>query len=262
MNHHFVLLSGGTGFVGQPLRELFSLNQTPVRLILRKEVPLYSNEEAFYTQDLFKENVLFFQKALKNIHTVIHLAWYTEHGKYQHSPLNEICAKTSYLFAQTALKETIRHFIGVGTCFEYAIQNKKMDIATPLIPSTPYGKAKANLYLKLNALFHNTATRFSWARLFYLFGENENPKRLTPYIYNCLKNKEKIQIHYLNAVRDFLNTQEVAQKLLSLALSHPSQNSAYNICSGKGISIQKYIQNIAKKSFNIKQIEFAPPPAK
>lgn len=256
---HSILLSGGTGFVGQPLRKVLFQKNIPVRLILRKPVDLFPNENAIYTENLFNENENFFKNALKNIQTVIHLAWYTEHGKYKNSPFNKICKEKTILFAKMALQENTKHFIGIGTCFEYQISNEPLSLNAPLNPQTPYGKAKAECYLNLNHLFSHTSTRFSWGRLFYLFGENENPNRLTPYIHHCLKNNEKIKIKNLKCVRDFLNTQEAAQKIALLALSQPSKNSAYNLCSGKGISIENYVQSIAKHYQQNDFIDYATP---
>ena len=186
-----ILLTGGTGFLGTPLRKILKEHKIPTRLILRKPVELFKNETAVFCEDFFNADELFYKNALKNIQTVIHLAWYVEHGKYQYSNLNEQCKNASFKFAEIALKENIAHFIGVGTCFEYQMQNAPLDISTPLKPFTPYGTAKAELFLELKKLFQNTKTRFSWARLFYLFGENENPNRLTPSIHNALKNGEK-----------------------------------------------------------------------
>lgn len=243
-----ILLTGGTGFVGLPLRALLQKTGIPVRAILRKETELFQNETAVFTKDFFNESPEFFNEILNNIECVIHLAWYTEHGKYQQSPLNEVCKNASLTFAQCALKNNVKHFIGIGTCYEYQKQKEPLDILTPLKPFTPYGKAKAELYLQLNELFQNTQTRFSWARLFYMFGRHENPNRLTPSLHHHFQNNKPITIQNANSILDFLNTQNVAEQLLKLIFSKiKSENNAYNISSGNGISLKQYAENIAQQ---------------
>ena len=243
-----ILITGATGVVGLPLRALLAERGIPARLILRKKTSLFKNETAVFTNDFFNESPDFFENALNNIQSVIHLAWYTEHGKYQHSNLNSVCKNASFEFAKMALKNNVEHFIGIGTCYEYQKQKEPLDISTPLKPFTPYGKAKAELYFLLNELFNNTKTRFSWVRLFYMFGENENPNRLTPSLHHYFQNKKNITIQNANAVLDFLNTKNVAEELLKLVFSkEKTQNNAYNICSGCGIHLKQYAENFAKQ---------------
>ena len=120
-----VLLTGGTGFVGHQGLNLLD-KDVEIKVIVRKGKEDYfkKNEsqrvELISTHDLFEENSDWWAEQCKNIDTVLHIAWYTEHGKYLQSLENINCMNTN--LAEGSIKAGIRRFVGIGTCLSMIYQ--------------------------------------------------------------------------------------------------------------------------------------------
>ena len=245
-----ILLTGATGFVGRQI--LFSLldKKIEVRAIVRRGKENFfkdknSKVELITSDDLFKESDDWWAEQCKGIDTIIHVAWYAEPGKYLQSPKNIECLIGSLNLAKGAIKAGIRRFVGIGTCFEYDLNVGDLSINTPLKPSTPYAAAKAGLYTFLSELLPVQSIEFSWCRLFYLYGDGEHPSRLYPYINSQLDADMVVEMSSGKQIRDFLNVEEAARKIMKITLN--DSQGAFNICSGKGISIKDFAENIADK---------------
>ena len=81
-----VLLTGATGFVGSQILKVLLESNVLVRCVVRDgsatKLPTQTNslESLIFTKDLFNENEEWWKKNLQNVETVIHAAWYAEHG--------------------------------------------------------------------------------------------------------------------------------------------------------------------------------------
>src|SRR6185437_3562232 len=186
-----ILMTGATGFVGrQVLRELAQRN-CALRLVVRdgKQDSIARSaaiESIVSTSDLWSENVAWWADVCRDIDTVVHVAWYAEPGQYLQSPKNHDCLAGTLQFAQGAIDAGVRRFVGIGTCFEYDLSQGYLSIQTALRPATPYAEAKAAAFTKLSQLLPGRGVEFAWCRLFYLYGEGEDARRLVPYLRNKL----------------------------------------------------------------------------
>lgn len=246
--NRIILLTGSTGFVGrQVLRSLGEKNMT-VRIIIRDgaDVPADHSaniENVIRTPDLFNEPVNWWEKACKGVDTIIHVAWYAEPGKYLQSSKNLDCLKGTLAMAQGAIQAGVRKFTGVGTCFEYDLSQGMLSIDTPLKPQTPYAGAKAATYLGLSQCLSAQRIDFVWCRLFYLFGEGEDARRLVPYIRSCLSSGKHAELTSGNQIRDFLDVRDAAGMIVESALGHIQ--GVVNICSGVPVTVRQLAEKIA-----------------
>lgn len=241
-----ILLTGASGFVGSQVRRVLREKGLQVRLLSRHAETVTNNEELWLSHDLFSETQAQYQKMCSGINTVIHLAWYAEPGQYLNSEKNEPCRSGSIKLAEGALAAGCHHFIGIGTCLEYDLGQQPLTPNTPLKPNTVYGRAKANTFLTLQQLFANSDTRFSWCRLFYLYGDNEDPRRLSSYVRQQLANNQVAMLGNGELKRDFLSTDSAAQQIVALALHPPAANGSHNICSGQAVSIRDWVTRLAQ----------------
>jgi dTDP-6-deoxy-L-talose 4-dehydrogenase (NAD+) len=122
---------------------------------------------------------------------------------------------------------------------------ENLSINTPLKPKSPYAAAKAGLYNFLSQLLPIQSIEFCWCRLFYLYGEGENKKRLVPYLHEQLSKGKVAELTSGEQVRDFLNVSEAGKMIAELAVS--GQQGAINICSGIPITIKQLAEQIADK---------------
>jgi len=247
MNKKF-LLTGATGFVGrQVLRNLLK-NQIAVRAIIRKNKEIFFKDqnpkiELITTNDLFKESVDWWAEQCKGIDTIIHVAWYAEPQKYLQSIKNIDCLKGSLNLAKGAIKSGIRRFVAIGTCFEYDLSAGDLSINTPLKPLTLYSKSKVRLYTLLSRLLPAKSIEFSWCRLFYLYGEGEDDRKLVAYLHKKLSKNQIVELTSGKQIRDFLDVSEAGRMIVDLAIS--KQQGPINICSGIPVTIRQLAEKIA-----------------
>ena len=247
MNNKF-LITGATGFVGRQVLSKLLEKKKDVPIIVRKDKENFlgdinSRAEIVTTDDLFEESVDWWNEQCKNIDTIIHLAWYSEPGKYLLSSKNIECLNGSLNLAKGAINSGVRRFVGIGTCFEYDLNAGRLSIDTPLKPSSPYAAAKAGLYTFLSQLLTTKSIEFTWCRLFYIYGEGEDDRRLVPYIRKQLSKGFVAELSSGKQVRDFLNVLVVGQMITDVALSQ--KQGPINICSGTPITVRQLAEQIA-----------------
>lgn len=243
-----VLLTGATGFVGrQVLQELVRRGQQ-VRLVIRpgRQAQLSAAspiESLVITPDLFQENAGWWEHACQGIDTLIHLAWYAEPGKYLESPLNLDCLSGTLEIARGAARAGVRRWIGCGSCFEYDLSAGLLTPETALRPLTAYAAAKAAAFLALERWLPLQRVEFAWCRLFYLYGEGEDARRLVPYLRARLSAGEPAELTRGTQVRDYLEVGEAARQILECALGQVQ--GAVNICSGVAVTVRELAEQIA-----------------
>lgn len=247
-NEGIILVTGVTGFVGrQVLDRLISLGKR-IRIIVRKDKQHQFDgrpeiEKVIPTTDLFSESVEWWEKVCQNVDTLIHVAWYTEHGKYLQSSKNIDCLVCTLMMGKGAAKAEVRRVIGIGTCFEYDLSNDVLSVETPLDPLTPYAGSKAAAYLALSQILPVLNVEFAWCRLFYLYGEGEDNRRLVPYIRSRLIKGLPVNLTSGNQIRDFMDVKDAGQLIVKVGYS--KLLGAVNICSGIPITVRKLAESIA-----------------
>lgn len=242
-----VALTGATGFVGRQILKALDARGFETRLIVRsgREDGLAVDDRAavISSPDLFAEDEVWWARALDGVDIVVHAAWYAEPGKYLHSPLNLDCLRGTLALAQGAITAGVRRFVGVGTCFEYALGDADLTIATPLAPTTPYAAAKAAAFTALSQILPAQDVGFAWCRLFYLYGENEDGRRFVPYLHQRLSAGQPAELTRGDQIRDFLDV-AVAGRMIADVAAGDHQGAA-NICSGRPVSIRQIAEGVA-----------------
>ncbi|MEW6521127.1 MAG: NAD(P)-dependent oxidoreductase [Thermodesulfobacteriota bacterium] len=243
-----VLLTGANGFVGRQVLRFLGERGVTVRVVIRKGQQLQPHDATAFAQvvetpDLFAENSHWWEKVLAGIHTVIHVAWYAEPGKYLQSHKNIACLHGTLNLAEGAVLAGVHRVVGIGTCFEYDLSAGKLHVETPLRPTTPYAAAKTAAYLTLSQWLPTQGIEFAWCRLFYLYGEGEDARRLVPYLRAKLAAGEPAELTSGNQIRDFLDVRDAARLIVEAALG--SSQGPINICSGVPITIRQLAEKIA-----------------
>ena len=242
------LLTGATGFVGRHVLSDLCRNGERIRIVSRsKELDLskfYDHiESVVETPDLFDEDKSWWSEVCTGVDTVIHLAWYAEPGKYLQSSKNIDCLLGTLNLAKGAAAAGVRRFVGVGTCFEYDLDFGVLSVSTPLKPLSPYAGAKAAAYLFLVNWLFQQKIDFVWCRLFYLYGDGEDPRRLVPYIHERLSRELPAQLTSGKQIRDFMNVRDAAAQIVEVA--YGDHSGAVNICSGIPITVRQLSEKIA-----------------
>ncbi len=127
----------------------------------------------------------------------------------------------------------VRRIIIAGTCYEYGLQNGELreDLATQ--PVNQYAIAKDCLRKSVEAMAAQRQFEYGWLRIFYPFGEGQNPKSLLPSLDRSIERGDPtFEMSSGRQIRDFVPVEEVARHLLLLGTHHLA-NGVYN--SGSGI---------------------------
>jgi nucleoside-diphosphate-sugar epimerase len=249
-----ILITGATGFVGRYVIKSLINSKVEIVLVVREEnkdenkkrLKIITNVfKTIITNDLFRENEDWWFETCQGVDTIIHLAWYSEPGLYLDSPKNIDCLLGSLKFANGAIRAGVKRFVGIGTCFEYDLSNRILSVETPLRPSTIYAAAKAALFNILSNWLPRQSIDFCWCRLFYVYGEGEDERKLTAYVHKQLMAGKKAELTSGDQIRDFMDVEEVGRLIAKVALSN--LQGPINICSGAPITVRKFTEQIADK---------------
>jgi len=221
-----------------------------VRLVVRagKQSEFSGNEyieDVVVTPDLFAETPDWWSRVCEGARIVIHVAWYAEPGEYLQSDKNLDCLAGTLQLAKGCATAGVKRFVGIGTCFEYDFTKERLSVDTPLRPLTPYAGAKAAAFMSLSKWLPTNGVEFAWCRLFYLYGEGEDPRRLVPYLHARLERGEPVELTKGNQIRDFMDVREAGRRIVDVALG--DAQGPINICSGTPITIRQLAEQIAEQ---------------
>jgi dTDP-6-deoxy-L-talose 4-dehydrogenase (NAD+) len=254
-----ILITGGTGFVGRQVVRSLSKKDVEMTLVVRsgkekavKDIACV--KKIITSQDIFVENRHWWANACKGIDIVIHAAWHVEPGQYLESEKNVDCLIGSLELVRGAACAKVARFIGVGTCFEYELSESRLSIQTPLKPLTTYAAAKTSLFTFGSTYLPARGTDFVWVRLFYLYGEGEDERRLVPYVRGKISKGETAELTEGKQIRDYLDVSQAGNQIAEVALG--TELGPVNICSGLAMTVRELAEKIAKEYGRLDLLSF------
>jgi nucleoside-diphosphate-sugar epimerase len=235
-----VLVTGATGFVGsEVVRNLVAAGED-VAVITLPGSPLHRLDGVVDRVRVLEgdlEDGAGIARLLERYppDACIHAAWYAEPGQYLTSPRNLDSLRSSLDLLENLARAGCTHVVGVGTCFEYEMQSGPLKEDAPTKPATLYAAAKLAFYLVAAQRAAQLGVGLAWARLFYLYGPNEDERRLVPAAIKALISGHEFLAVSGEQVRDYLHVADVASGLC--ALSHHRLGGAFNVCSGQPVTV-------------------------
>lgn len=172
---------------------------------------------------------------------LIHLAW---DGLPNYKSLHhfETELPKQYRFLKAIVEGGLGSLVATGTCLEYGMQSGPLSENLPAMPNNPYGHAKDTLRRELQFLQSTGEFNFTWARLFYMYGDGQAPSSLYPQLKQAvMRGEAKFDLSGGEQLRDYLPVQQVARYLVELALAR-CNGGVVNVCSGKPISIRTLVE--------------------
>jgi len=173
--------------------------------------------------------------------TLIHLAWGGLPNYRSDAHVNVELIAHSRLLHQV-LAAGVRNVLVTGTCLEYGMQSGALGEDLPTQPTTQYGIAKDKLRQNLEAAASKLGATFTWARLFYSWGEGQSSNSLWPQLKAAVAAGERtFKMSGGEQQRDFLPAAEQARLLVALA-TNGRHNGVVNVCSGKPITVRALVE--------------------
>lgn len=234
-----ILVTGSTGFIGRHL-----VNRLP-----EYEVFKASRSSSI---DLLKVNDI--KKLLKEVRPkyLVHLAWEATPGTYWTDPINKDWAEKSEILYQEFLNNGGERAVFAGSVAEYEWKGDLyIEDETPISPATLYGQCKADLFQRLTRIDDG---KFSWGRLFYLYGDHEAPNRLVSGAFESLLKNQAFATTEGTQIRDYMHVNDAADAFKKILFSNVK--GAVNIASGDGLPVKEILQAIGRITGRGELIQF------
>jgi len=238
-----VLLTGATGFVGRYVAR--ELEAHGIGFVTVGRSPRVDVHEHIQADLLFLTDYKGLVRAARATH-LIHLAWYTEHGKYWTHSLNIDWVKATAGLVKAFCQEGGRHVTVSGSCAEYDWNHGyHIEDITPINPATIYGTAKDTTRRICLSICNEFSVPLAWGRLFFPYGRGEPESRLLPALADVLRGKKAAFGVNAESYRDFLHVTDTAAALVVLTKSEAS--GCFNISSGEATQIGAVVRLLAQK---------------
>lgn len=236
-----VVVTGATGFLGRYLIPLLLNDNYQITAIARDAQKAMTfdwyKEVKFVPSDFHKDQQLL---QVQQGAGLIHLAWQGLPNYHSLFHLEENLPR-SYQFIKSLVLGGIRQVMVTGTCFEYGFQSGPIASSATPLPNNSYALAKDTLRRQLHFLCKEHPFCFQWARIFYLYGEGQNPLSLLSQLDSAIdKGDNWFNMSGGEQLRDYLPVEAAAKQLFDLYVSN--RTGAHNICSGDPISVRRLVE--------------------
>ena len=206
-----VLLTGATGLIGRAVLAELIARAVPVHAVSRTPGPA-QNGVTWHQADLLTPAG---RAAVAGLAPrLIHCAWDVTHGSFWTDPANALWRAASADLVARFRQRGGGRVLAIGSCAEYdATAPGPWSEDRPLAPTTCYGTEKVALFDDLRAL---CGCDLIWARLFHLYGQGEDPRRLIPSLITAMRAGQPLTVRASDLMRDYASTAHVARCLVAL----------------------------------------------
>jgi nucleoside-diphosphate-sugar epimerase len=245
-----ILVTGASGFVGRNTLEPLRERGFEVHGVMAPGEALGLGSVVEHRVDLLDPHQVrhLFSEVVPS--HLLHLAWYTEHGKYWEAWENLDWVAASLSLARAFHDHGGRRMVMAGSCAEYDWSALVSGDASPEIPLctenvTPcdpaslYGVCKHALHTLVSEFSDRAGVSAAWARIFFLYGPEEDPRRLVASVIRSLLSGEPAKCTHGEHVRDFLHVTDAGSALAALVDS--DVEGPVNVASGKAASLRELL---------------------
>ncbi len=238
-----VFLTGGTGLIGTPATEaLKNLGFEIYALTIEPRNSENNDGIHWIYGNLFDlEDIEEHIREIKPQY-LLNLAWCAT-GDYITSELNYKFRDAGLELLKIFKKHGGRRAVYAGTCFEYLFKDEPLKETDELNPNLIYSSCKNELRTAAEKYAAENNISFGWGRIFYVYGQNEAPSRLTAKIIDSLQNKRTFTIQSSQLKKDYIYAKDIAGAFAEFLQS--DVKGVVNICTGKAVSIGEFASEIA-----------------
>lgn len=175
----------------------------------------------------------------------LHLAWFTEHGKFWASGDNLAWTAATLQMLEYFRAAGGEQVVMAGTCAEYDWNyGFCSEDSTPLLSSSLYGTAKDSLRRVAEVYCRNAGLKFAWGRIFSPYGPAEDSRRFIPSVICNMLASQAVPCSHGKQFRDFLHVTDVAEGFITLLESEALGN--FNISSATPVQLGEIVSQLAK----------------
>lgn len=242
-----VLLTGAGGFIGRRCVPELLARGYEVHAVVSRGAPADDGPPGLrrHAADLLDSRVVSALLGKVGPTHLLHLAWYTEHGKFWTAVENLRWVGASLSLLEAFAAAGGRRVVAAGTCAEYAPTGEApcSEYETPLKPTTLYGACKHATHVALEAFARQEGLSHAWGRLFFPYGPGEPAARLVPSVARALLAGEPALCTHGRQVRDFIHADDAAAAFV--ALLDAGAEGAVNIATGRAVALREVVWKVA-----------------
>ena len=245
-----VLVTGATGFVGRHVVSALLAKGHSVIAVARdadkaRSLPWFAQVE-FISCDLHRD----FRRALflrPQPAALIHLAWpgLPNYRDFFHVGRN---LPGDLAFLEAAVDAGVLQIMVAGTCLEYGLQHGPLTEQADTAPITAYGFAKDALRKSLQFLQERKPFTLQWMRLFYMYGEGQNPNSLLAQLDRAID--EDAPFFNMSAgdqLRDYLPIHKAAAISCARLTTRHRATASLTAVVGNRYRFSIWFRNVAKR---------------
>ena len=248
----YILLTGGTGFVGSHLLEkLLNLNKNVILLKRSFSDPWRINKfienENLIVKNIDEESVdeIFNQYSIIGI---FHLASLSQRELNSNiiSKMIDSNIKFPTQLLENSINNNVKFFINTGSVYEYELNNPPISKKTKIKPFNLYASTKTAFEDILKFYSANYDLNCSTLKLFTPYGPKDNENKITPYLIISSMKKEKIHIKSPNKTLDLIYIDDVINSYITVMnnISKFNEYDSFNIGTGVGTRIKDLLEII------------------
>lgn len=239
------VVTGATGFVGRNLiRYLidignevtaittnFSISNDIYNFIKGAEIVSISSLSEI-SENTIKDNI------------VIHCAWNNVKDISNLSHYFHLNEQINFIYNLSKFKP--KKVIIIGSCYEFGLTVGPVSVKDLTLPNTPYAQSKDFLRkISEEILYKNTKINFTWARLFYVFGNGQHENSFYSQLSSAIDRGDKIfNMSKGEQLFDYMDITKVVESLYFLVKKDAPQ--IVHICNGYPISLRSLAEKIIK----------------
>ncbi len=237
-----VAVSGASGFIGRHvLAELARCHAQVVATARDRRRLSASADTTVVEMDLAAPPANAFD-LLGRPDVLIHLAW-EGLPNYQSSRHAEVEGPRQFSFLSGLIEAGLPALVVTGTCLEYGMLSGALTEEMSATPGSPYAMAKDTLRRQLEGLRAAHEFKFTWARLFYVYGPGQASGSLLPQLAAAVaRGDARFDMSGGEQVRDYVAVEEVARILVALALKR-CDAGVLNVGSGRPVRIRDLVES-------------------
>lgn len=134
------------------------------------------------------------------------------------------------------------HWVGFGSQAEYGIKNRRVDEKELCEPTTVYGKSKLLCSQIAKELCYQHEMKFTWLRLFSLYGPGSNQEWLIPFLIAEMLKNNPVNVTLGEQMWDYLFVDDIVNCLIKLIRSKGL--GIVNLASGEAVRIKDIVRMI------------------
>lgn len=243
------LVTGAAGFLGSWVVKRLVENGDTVTVLLRPSSDVRRIQALLPQVEVIRcdlADIETIRGRLKAIcpEVVFHLAWVGGNsGRYQNTLTQmEDNLPVSLALLRAAAEAGARRWVGVGSAAEYGLWDRPLAETTVPQPHTLYAISKYALCLTSAKLCDLLGMDWVWVRPFAVYGPQDNPNGLIPFVVRSLLRGECPALTAGEQCWDYLYVEDAAEAMVRLA-SAPAPGIV-NVASGSPITLRRLVEQI------------------